>query len=265
MNVITSAACNNLLIGIKFYRLNNRQPAMPCYLLPVEVRKVLCRAMAYHLVMRLHKHMAQLSNKAFWEIVDATIKTHYNHPEFESLQESELRTALSNLSDLDLRYFDYWSTIATYRMNRSALICAADVFFGEGEFSDDGLWYHCNWIASLGSEQWNLAISDPDGFYSRLANDVDYPLRFHYDAGSFAYRIVFEQFESRQMGDLKIDEMDKLIETERNKPREIGPESFPKLHAKLNEHSCDDFDPFDCDLAKRAQKHWEDQPNTNAR
>ena len=209
--------------------------------------------------------MAKLSNEAFWDIVDATIKTHHNHPEFESLQAAELRTQLSRLSDLELRYFDRWSTLATYRMDGSPLICAADVFFGEGEFSDDGLWYHCNWVTSLGSEQWNRAINDPDDFYARFANDVDYPLRLHYDAGSFAYPIVLEQIESRQMGDLEIKEMDELIESERQKPDERNLENFPKLKAKLVEHSCDDFDPFDCELMKRARKHWEKQTNTNAR
>ena len=222
---------------------------------------IACSGSVITAVIQLKKSMARLSNESFWKIVDDSIKTHYNHPEFESLQETELRLRLSKLSDAELLYFDGWSTLATNRLNASPLICAADVFFDEGEFSDDGWWYHCNWVTSLGSKLWNRAFTDPDDFYAKFANEVDYPIRFHYDAGSFAYPIVSDELERRGIEESPVAEIDELFELERQKPDNRGLIDFPNLRAKLAEHECNSFARYDSDFYERAREHWENQGN----
>ena len=203
--------------------------------------------------------MTRLSNESFWEIVDASIKTHYNHPEFQSRQDAELRILLSKLSDEQLLYFDGWSTLSTNRLNSSALICAADVFYDEGEFSDDSLWYHCNWVTSLGSKKWNLAYNDPDAFYAGFANEIDYPIRCQYDGGSFAYPVVSDLLELRGIDESPVAEIDDLYEQERKKPDDRNLTEFPMLRDRLSEYACSSFARYDSNLFERARNYWESQ------
>ena len=198
---------------------------------------------------------------SFLEVIDSTTELHHNHPDHDATQERLLANALRKLPDEELHYFDAWSSFATNLLNGSSLNSAASKFYGDGEFSDDFWWYHCNWVVSLGSIKFKLAIHDPDSFYASFATERDFPISANYDAGSFGYGPYLNEIERRGIGEpLAVDPVDELS-SELTRISKLERSEFPKITNQLSKHKCDYFDSYDGPLRSAAIRIWDQSKN----
>ena len=193
----------------------------------------------------------------FLNFIDSTATLHYNHPDHTSNQEQLLASSLRSVTDADLYRFDAWSSLATNLLDGSSLNSAANRFYGNGEFSDDSWWYHCNWVVSLGSSKFKTAIADPDSFYASFATERDFPISPSYDAGSFGYGQYLDEVQRRRLtDDVTLDLQDDLSE-ELSRVSKLNHSDFPKIDRQLSDHGREYFCSFEDPLLSAAVAHWQ--------
>jgi len=179
-------------------------------------------------------------DELFWKIVDVgAVPPYYLYDsQTRRLRVDRMKKFIgdSNLSDGEVIGIYQLALKAIDMLYNPELHGACKLYWGG--MSDDSFTDHRRWIVSLGIEQYNLAMQDPDTFYSSFVDIKPHPVSPFFEAFIRSFK---DEVENRSLENkVKITwprggALDEI-------PSELLRQRFPKIAGKLEQHQCSDFD-----------------------
>ena len=178
----------------------------------------------------------------FWEVVEAGAEAPYYFygPKNRALRVTRMKNAVKGLklSDHDTVKLYEIALRSIDKLYNQDVHGACTLFWGG--MSDDSFIYHCRWITSLGLDQYTLALSDPDTFYSSFVDETPHPVSPYFETFVLPFK---EPVENRNLE----DHVSVTLSTGHALGKisiDLLRQRFPRIAGKLLEHQCDDFDSF---------------------